>query len=71
MDGYGLLRALKGNPATAQIPTLLVTAKSGCEDEQRALEAGFIDFIPKPIQPVRLVSRVKRAFELTASLNRA
>lgn len=70
MDGYGLLRALKGNPVTAQIPTLLVTAKSGCEDEQRALEAGFIDFIPKPIQPVRLVSRVKRAFEIAASLKR-
>jgi CheY-like chemotaxis protein len=70
MDGFGLLRALKGSPVTAQIPVILVTAKSGCEDEQRALEAGFLDFISKPVQPVRLISRVKRAFELSHSMTR-
>ena len=70
MDGFGLLRALKGSPATAGIPLILVTAKSGSEDEQRALEAGFLDFIPKPVQPVRVVSRVKRAFELVQSMKR-
>jgi CheY-like chemotaxis protein len=70
MDGFGLLRALKGNPATAQIPMILVTAKSGCEDEERALASGFMDFISKPVQPVRLVSRVKRALELVQSINR-
>lgn len=71
LDGFGLLRALKGSPATAGIPTILVTAKSGGEDEQRALEAGFLDFISKPIQPIRLVSRVKRAFELSQSMKGA
>jgi CheY-like chemotaxis protein len=71
MDGFGLLRALKGNPATAQIPMILVTAKSGCEDEERALASGFMDFISKPVQPVRLVSRVKRALELVQSIHRA
>jgi CheY-like chemotaxis protein len=70
MDGYGLLRALKGNPATAQIPIILLTAKAGGEDEQRALEAGFLDFISKPVQPVRLLSRVKRAFELAQSMKK-
>jgi CheY-like chemotaxis protein len=68
MDGFGLLRALKGYPTTAQIPMILVTAKSGCEDEERALAAGFLDFISKPVQPVRLISRVKRAFELVQSM---
>jgi len=71
MDGFGLLRALKGNPSTAQIPMILVTAKSGGEDEQRALEAGFLDFISKPVQPIRLVSRVKRAFELVRSMEKS
>ena len=70
MDGFGLQRMLKGNPVTAQIPVILVTAKSGGEEEQRALEAGFFDFISKPVQPIRLVSRVKRAFELVQSMKK-
>ncbi|HJV33463.1 response regulator [Geomonas sp.] len=63
LDGFGLLRALKGNPDTARIPLILLTAKSGAEEEQRALEAGFLDFLPKPVQPTRVVSRVKQALE--------
>lgn len=64
MDGFSLMRALRANPATAEIPMILLTSKATSEDEQRALEAGFIDFIAKPVQPVRVVTRVKRAFEL-------
>lgn len=71
LDGFGLLRAMKGNQVTAKIPMILVTAKSGGEDEQRALEAGFLDFISKPVQPIRLISRVKRAFELVQSMKKA
>lgn len=65
MDGFGLLRALKANPMTSEIPVIMLTSKASSEDEQKALEFGFIDFIPKPVQPVRVVSRVKRALELT------
>jgi len=64
MDGYSLLRSLRANPATAAIPIILLTSKATGEDEQKALEAGFIDFIAKPVQPIRVVSRVKRAFDL-------
>ena len=65
MDGFGLLRALKANPMTSEIPVIMLTSKASSEDEQKALEFGFIDFIPKPVQPVRVVSRVKRVLELT------
>lgn len=64
MDGYGMLRALQANPATVDLPIILLTSKAGGEDEQKALEAGFLDFIAKPVQPIRIVSRVRRAFEL-------
>jgi CheY-like chemotaxis protein len=64
MDGYGMKTAVQGNPATASIPIILLTSKASGEDEQKALESGFIDFIPKPVQPIRVVSRVKRAFEI-------
>jgi len=70
MDGFGLLRALKANPMTAEIPVIMLTSKATSEDEQKALEYGFIDFIPKPVQPVRVVSRVKRVLELTKKYKR-
>jgi len=70
MDGFALLRALKANPMTSAIPVIMLTSKASSEDEQKALEYGFIDFIPKPIQPVRIVSRVKRALELTRKYKR-
>ena len=70
MDGFGLLRALKANPMTADIPVIMLTSKASSEDEQKALEFGFIDFIPKPVQPVRVVSRVKRALEITKKYKR-
>lgn len=70
MDGYGLLRAIKGNPMTSDIPVIMLTSKASSEDEQKALEFGFIDFIPKPVQPLRVVSRVKHVLELTKKYRR-
>jgi len=70
MDGFGLLRALKANPMTSGIPVIMLTSMASSKDEQKALEFGFIDFIPKPVQPVRVVSRVKRVLELTRKYNR-
>jgi CheY-like chemotaxis protein len=70
MDGYGMKTAVHGNPATASIPIILLTSKASGEDEQKALESGFIDFIPKPVQPIRVVSRVKRAFEIANNRRR-
>jgi CheY-like chemotaxis protein len=70
MDGYGLLRALKANPMTSEIPVIMLTSKASLEEEQKALDFGFIDFIPKPVQPLRVVSRVKRALELTQKYKR-
>lgn len=70
MDGFGLLRAIKANPMTSEIPVIMLTSKASNEDEQKALEFGFIDFIPKPVQPIRVVSRVKHVLEITKKYKR-
>lgn len=70
MDGFGLMRALKANPLTADIPVIMLTSKASSEDEQKALDFGFIDFIPKPVQPLRVISRVKRVLELARKFKR-
>lgn len=70
MDGYGLLRAIKANPMTSEIPVVMLTSKASTEDEQKALEFGFSDFIPKPVQPLRVVSRVKHILDMTKKYRR-
>ena len=68
LDGHGLLRAIKANPLTASTPVIMLTGRASSDEEQKALEAGFFDFIPKPVQPLRVVSRVKRALELSKKM---
>jgi CheY-like chemotaxis protein len=65
MDGYTLLRSIKSNPMTVDIAVIMLTCKASAEEEQKALDFGFDDFIPKPVNPLRLVSRVKRVLKLT------
>ncbi|GAM09831.1 protein PilH [Geobacter sp. OR-1] len=67
MDGFGLKRALSAQAETAKIPVILLTSKASPEEEQKALSSGFFDFIAKPVNAVRIVSRVRRAIEMSAS----
>lgn len=70
MDGYGFLRAMKANPETAQIPIILLTSKASAEEENTALISGFTDFIAKPVMPMRVISRVKRTFEIIQNMKK-
>jgi CheY-like chemotaxis protein len=64
MDGYEMFRALKGNLETRHIPVIALSSKSSAEEEAKLLDLGFYDFIAKPVNPVRLMARVKRALRL-------
>ncbi len=48
LDGYGVLEALRGNPATATIPFLFLTARADRPDMRRAMELGADDYLTKP-----------------------
>lgn len=61
MDGIELFKSLQGNSDLSDIPVIVYTGKSTAEEEYKLLEMGFYDFIAKPINPVRLQARVKRA----------
>ncbi len=69
-DGFSVCRHLKGDARTAEIPVLFLTALQGEVDEIRALEAGAIDFIQKPINPATVLARVRNHIELKRSKDR-
>jgi len=64
MDGYAFLNNIKNIPAIENTKVILLTAKATAEEEQKALDYGFFDFVPKPVQTIRVIARIKRAFEL-------
>jgi two-component system cell cycle response regulator DivK len=51
MDGWEASRRLKGNPETADIPIIALTAFAMRGDEERAREAGCDGYLSKPCRP--------------------
>lgn len=64
LDGFALCEQLKRDPLTADMPVIVVTAKSGIEDLERGFVAGATDYIRKPFNPRELTARVRNAVEL-------
>ncbi len=60
MSGYQLAEALRELPDYRSTPLIAVTGFTMHEDRQRALSAGFDDFLNKPISPSALLGAVKR-----------
>jgi two-component system cell cycle response regulator len=59
MSGFQVCRRLKADPATRDIPVLMVTALDGVGDEDEAREAGTDAFVTKPVSRFELLTRVK------------
>ena len=66
LDGLAVCRQLKADPVLANIPVIFVTACMDPADETRALEAGGVDFITKPVNPMVVRARVKTHLTLKA-----
>lgn len=49
MDGLALTRLLRSQEATRDVPVVALTAFAMKRDEEKALEAGCIAYVPKPI----------------------
>lgn len=66
VGGCELCKQLKADPATADVPVIFITAQMGPEEETRALEAGGVDFISKPVNPSVVRARVRTHLMLKA-----
>lgn len=58
LDGWEAARRMKGDPRTAGIPIIALTAHAMTIDRERALAAGCDDFDTKPVDIERLTSKI-------------
>lgn len=59
MSGFEVCQRLKSDPATREIPILMVTALNDVGDVERGNEAGTDDFLSKPFNKAELLQRVQ------------
>ena len=59
-DGFELLGNIRSLPAWKTVPVMMLTAKGGAKDIERALDAGADDYMVKPFQPDELKARLRR-----------
>lgn len=60
MSGLLVLKAIRENPTTHDIPVMIVSAKSQEVDIQSAYKAGANDYLVKPFTPSILLSHIRR-----------
>jgi len=58
LDGYAVCQALKADPQSQRIPVIFLTSREEPEDVARGFEAGGVDYITKPFEPLELKARV-------------
>ena len=59
MDGLTVLRHLRNDPPTANVPVIILTAKALAEDRVKGLHLGADDYITKPFELEELIARVR------------
>ena len=63
LDGFGLVRALREDPATMDLPIILLSARAGEDATAEGLGQGANDYLVKPFSSRELVARVAAQLE--------
>lgn len=64
MDGMAVIRTLKREDRTRQIPVVFITALDSAADEELGLELGAVDYITKPFHPSIVRVRVRNHLQI-------
>lgn len=63
MDGFTVLKTLKQNPDTRDIPVIMLTAKAQDADVFKGWQSGVDSYLTKPFNPLELISFVQRILD--------
>ncbi|MFN3614376.1 MAG: diguanylate cyclase [Rubrimonas sp.] len=69
MNGYELCRRLKSNPATADVPVVIITGVGAKDGRVRALTCGADDFLTKPVREDALMARLRALLRMKAMID--
>ncbi len=65
LDGFGLLRAVRGDPGLRDLPVIFLSARAGEEAKVEALDAGVDDYLVKPFSARELMARVSATIAMS------
>ncbi len=69
LSGYEVLKAIRTNFSSLDLPVLLLTARTSPEDLRVGFEAGANDYLTKPFEAMELKARVKTLVQLKRSIS--
>ncbi len=69
IDGYGVISALRNNPATTTIPFIFLSAKSDKTDFRQGMELGSDDYLTKPFTRDELLGAINAQFKKQEIIN--
>ena len=68
MDGLTVLRRMRSDPSTANVPVIVLTARSLAEDRVKGLDLGADDYITKPFDLEELIARIRTVLRRSQQL---
>jgi two-component system chemotaxis response regulator CheY len=64
LDGLKLTAHLRGDPANAELPIIIITTEAAAEDRERAMKLGASAYLIKPVKANEVLETVQRLLKL-------
>jgi PAS domain S-box-containing protein len=71
LDGFGLLAAVRRDPALSDLPVVMLSARAGEEAQVEGLDAGADDYLAKPFSARELLARVAANLDMSRTRREA
>jgi DNA-binding response OmpR family regulator len=71
MDGFEVVKALKDDPMTAEIPIIMITARDDLDARAEGMRLGVSDFLAKPVFRRQLAGRVRAQLDVVETARSA